>query len=179
MPARNTSERYGLVSITFHWVIALLVFGLLGVGLYMVDLPVSLQKIKLYGLHKEIGLIVLFLASLRLFWRLSETIPLLPDHMPGWQRLAARLTHFLLYVCLFVMPVSGWLMSSATGFPVSFFGLFTMPDLVAPSEELRVILQFVHETVAYGLIGLIAAHVGAALFHVVIYKDNIFRRILP
>lgn len=179
MALRNTLEKYGYVAIAFHWTIAFLILGLLAVGLYMVDLPISLKKVELYGVHKSVGLTVLFLACLRLIWRLTSIIPVLPQHMPWWQQHSAHFTHYLLYATMFAMPISGWLMSSALGFPVSFFGLFTLPDMVKPDPELGSYLKLTHEWVGYLLMAQISLHVGATLFHVFYYRDNILRRMLP
>jgi cytochrome b561 len=115
MQIKNNAEKYGIVSIVIHWVVAVLIIGQISVGLYMADLPVSLQKIKLFGWHKEFGLLILFIAVIRISWRLSHISPLLPRHMPVWQHYAAKFTHFFLYVALFALPISGWLHSSASG----------------------------------------------------------------
>lgn len=179
MQWRNTDARYGAVSKLFHWVMALGIIGMLGVGLYMTDLPMSPDKFEIYGLHKAIGAVILFLAVLRVLWRFTAHVPALPSDMPRWQVWGAHLSHLALYGFLFAMPVTGWLMSSAAGFPVSVFGLFTLPNLVAPNDELRVLFATAHEWLAFGLMALIAAHLGAALEHHFLRRDNILRRMLP
>ena len=112
MTYKNTNEQFGWVAITFHWVVAILVFFQLGVGLYMADLPVSLKKLKLFGLHKEFGLLILFLVVLRFVWRMANTQPTYPLDMPPWQVTASRSVHIALYACLFLMPLTGWMISS-------------------------------------------------------------------
>lgn len=179
MQFRNTLENYGAVAKFLHWLIAFIVIGLLILGLYMVPLPINAQKLKLYGWHKEWGILVLMLVIVRLSWRLININPALPAHMPRWQQLAAKSVHFAFYIFLFLMPLTGWMMSSSAGLPVSFFGLFTLPDLVSPNENNMKILEEVHEWLGYGLIAALLAHVGAALQHHFIYKDNILRRMLP
>src|SRR6185312_8715047 len=130
MIIKNTHNHYGIVAILFHWVIALVIIGLLAEGLYMVSLPISLQKLKLFGWHKEYGILVLALASLRLGWRLANQVPALPDTLPWWQKVASRAVHWAFYGFMFAMPVTGWLITSAAGLPISFFGWFTLPNLV-------------------------------------------------
>ncbi|RUR11128.1 cytochrome b [Legionella sp. km772] len=142
----------------------------------MTDLPIGIQKLKLYGLHKAFGILVLILAILRIIWRLSNKTPSL--NIPKLELIAARLAHLALYILMLAMPISGWLMSSAAGLAPSFFGLFTLPNLVAPNDELREWFAFVHEWLAYGLIAIISVHTLAALKHHFIDKDDILRRMI-
>jgi cytochrome b561 len=179
MQLKNSPEQYGLIAKSFHWIIAVLIIGMLALGLYMADLPISLQKLKLYGYHKEFGLLILFLAIFRFGWYLGNRDPDLPADLPTWQRYAARLVQWALYGFLFAMPITGWLLTSAAGLPPSFFGLFTLPTLVAPADELRHLFGTVHSWLAYGLIAAICIHTGAALHHHFIKKDNVLRSMLP
>lgn len=179
MPIKNTSVHYGLVAIVFHWFMALLIIILLGLGLYMVTLPIGLTKLKLFGWHKELGVLVLELVVLRLIWRLFNVVPVLPNYLPQWQRIAARFVHWIFYFLMFALPVTGWMLSSAANLPVSFFGLFVLPDFVAPSETLRLFLIDVHKWLAYIMIAVIGLHVAAALKHQFIHRDDILRRMFP
>ncbi len=179
MKYKNTLEQYGLVATSFHWVIAVLIIAQLAVGLYMVDLPLEPSKFELYGLHKEFGTVVLILASLRVLWRWSNIVPPQLNYIPKWQAQAARLSHFLLYVSMFAMPLTGWIMSSAGGFPVSFFGLFVLPDLVSPNKELSSFFQETHAWIGYALIALITLHIAATVQHYVVYKENILKKMWP
>lgn len=176
---KNSTQRFGVVSMLFHWAMALLVIGIIIVGLYMVDLPISLRRLKIYGWHKECGILVLMLVAFRLGWRLNNVVPTLPSHLAKWQQWAARTVHFALYGFMIVNPLTGWMLSSASGISVSFFGLFVLPDLIAPNETHKALLIETHKWLAFGLIGAICAHVGAALQHHFIYKDDILRRMLP
>lgn len=178
MHLKNTDTRYGIIAYLLHWVMAILIIGLLVLGLYMTWIPISSLKLKLYGWHKEFGTLVLMLFFLRVAWRLSNITPLLPATLPAWQQLAAHAVHFAFYIFMFAMPITGWLVTSAAGLPVSFFGLFVLPSLVTPSEENRLLFTEMHKWLAYGLIATIGAHVGAALKHHFINKDNILRRML-
>ncbi|TAK75717.1 MAG: cytochrome b [Gammaproteobacteria bacterium] len=177
MLIKNTTQNYGIVAILFHWIMAILIIGMLALGLYMTGLPKSLEKFQLIGWHKEYGILILMLAVLRVAWRLSNLLPSLTT-LPTWERLAARLTHFLLYVAMFIMPLTGWMMSSAAGYSVSFFGLFTLPDLIGTNKDLAHTISEIHEYTAYALIALIILHVLAALKHYWIDKDNIMQRML-
>src|SRR3990167_1520285 len=179
MQIKNSVNRYGIVAITLHWLMAVLIIGLIILGLYMVRLPISLQKLKFYGWHKEYGLLALFLVAIRLGWRFANISPVLPDHLAKLQKLAAHAAHYLLYLLMFALPLTGWLLTSAAGLPVSFFSLFVLPDLVAPDENLRMLLILVHEYLGYALIAVICAHAAAALQHHFYHKDDILRRMLP
>ncbi len=179
MDFRNSAQRYGVIAQSFHWVMALLIIGMLALGLYMVGLPINALKLKLYGWHKALGVLILMLVFLRLLWRFTNRVPPLPSTLPVWQRFAAHSVHVALYLFMFALPVSGWMLSSASGLPVSFFGLFVLPDLVLPSEYWRATFGLIHKWLGYALIAAICAHVGAALQHHFINKDDILRRMLP
>lgn len=177
MQIKNSATRFGIVSILLHWIIAVLIIGLLALGLYMVSLPISLEKFKLYGWHKEYGFLVLFLVIFRTVWRLSNPLPELA--LPWLEQIAARSMHLAFYGFMFAMPLTGWLITSAAGLPASFFGLFTMPNLIAPDETKRIFFQWAHQWLGYALIAAIFLHTAAALKHHFINKDDILRRMLP
>lgn len=172
----NKKNSFGLIAKLFHWVMAILIIGMLFVGIYMVDLPVSLQKVQIYGWHKAFGSLILGLALLRLVWRWMNVAPELS--LPLFEKIAARLVHWTFYGFMLAMPLSGWLMSSASGLPVSFFGLFTMPDLIAPNQIHAQFFQFVHHWLGFALLATIFLHIAAALKHHFIDKDDILRRML-
>ena len=176
MPIKNTKTRFGLITISLHWIMAILIIGLLALGLYMVALPISIQKLKLYGWHKELGFLVLFLVIFRITWRLGNLMPEL--ELPWLEKIAARSMHWALYIFMFAMPLTGWLITSAAALPVSFFGLFTVPNLIAPNEQYRVLFELFHEYLGYALIAAISLHTAAALKHHFINKDTILRRML-
>ena len=179
---RNTEDRFGTVAILLHWSMAFLIIGLAALGLYMVTLPdvgFNTKKIILILFHKEVGLLVLALLAARLAWRLTQILPQLAGHLPDWQQIAARFVHLCFYALMFTLPITGWLMSSAAGIPVSFFGLFTLPDLLPHDDYLFQRLIDVHKWFGYVLILFIFVHVGAALMHHFVYKDNTLRKMLP
>lgn len=176
---KNTLERYGVVAKTFHWTVAVLVLGMLALGLYMAGLDLSPFKFKLYFWHKSVGATILILMTLRLFWKLLNVKPAaLPTH-ETWERALAKLIHILLYVCLFAMPLSGWVMSSAKGIAISVYGWFTLPAIVAENKELARLAVDVHEITAWVLIGCIVLHLSGALKHHFIDKDSTLRRMFP
>jgi len=162
-----------------HWITALLVLGLIGLGLWMVDLPISLTKLLAYGWHKWIGLVVLVLTIVRLLCRWRAPPPPLPDTVAAWHRRLAALSHGALLVLLLAMPVSGWLMSSAGGVTVYWFGLLQLPDLVPRDPLSFEMLRTLHHTLAWALIALLAVHVLAVVHHDILRRDGIFRRMLP
>lgn len=177
------TERYHRVSIALHWVLGLALIGLLGVGVYMVDLPFSPQRLKLYNWHKWAGMTILLLSALRLLWRLTHRPPALPAHiaarMPSWQRRALDATHLGLYALFFLVPLLGWAYTSAAGFPVVMFGLVPLPDLLAADPQTAEMLKPLHGYSANALMALIALHIAAAVKHQLIDKDGLIQRMLP
>ncbi len=179
MPIRNTLERWGSVAKFFHWAIVLLVIGQFVLAFIADDLPVGMQKLAILARHKSFGITILALATLRLLWRAANRSPAMPATMANWERLGARAAHALLYALLFAVPLAGWIMSSAKNFPVSWFGLLQLPDLVAPSESTFAIAHEAHEILAFTLGGVATLHLLAALKHHFINRDSVLRRMLP
>jgi cytochrome b561 len=173
------ADRYALPAKLLHWLSALLVLGLIGLGLWMVALPLGLTKLYAYAWHKWIGLTVLVLTLLRLGWRAWRPPPALPGSVTAWERAIAPWSHALLLVLLVALPISGWLMSSAGGVKVIWFGLIEIPDLVARDMALFERLRILHHWLAWILMALLAVHLGAVLRHDVLRRDGIFRRMAP
>jgi cytochrome b561 len=162
-----------------HWLMAILFFGLLALGFYMHDLPLSPEKLKLYSWHKWAGVTAFMLVWLRLFWRVTHRPPALPANMPKTMQLAAHAGHFMLYVLMIAIPLSGWLMSSAKGFQTVWFGVLPIPDLLDKNKETGDLLQTLHMGLNLLFVAVIAGHIGAALKHHFIDKDDILTRMLP
>lgn len=177
--ARASDLRYSGVAIGLHWLIAIAIIGSFAVGLYMVDLPLSPQKLKIYSWHKWAGVTIFLCVVLRLCWRLLHRPPELPAAMPDWQRKAAAATHVLLYLLMFAVPLSGWLMSSAKGFQTVWFGVLPLPDLLDKNKELGDLLQQVHVVLNFSMAALVVAHLGAALKHHFLDRDDVLTRMLP
>jgi cytochrome b561 len=170
---------YTRTAITLHWLVALLVFVGWGLGIYMHDLPTSPAKLQYYSWHKWLGVTVFLLTVARVGWRLTHHAPPLPATVAPWQVTAARLSHFMLYVLLLAVPLSGWTMSSAKGFQTVWFGVLPLPDLLVKDEALGKLLAEVHELLAYTLAGVVALHFAAALRHHFVDRDVVLRRMLP
>jgi cytochrome b561 len=177
------TDRYHPVAIAIHWVMALALLAMFGVGLYMVDLPFSPQRLKLFNWHKWAGVLVLTLAFLRLVWRLTHRPPALPaairNGMPAWQHLAHQATHAGLYLLFFAVPLLGWAYSSAAGFPIVLFGVVPLPDFVPASEALADALKPWHGWAAYALAVLVVLHVAGAMKHALLDRDGLLSRMWP
>lgn len=180
MSLKNTIDRWGGVSKTLHWLIAILILALGIVGLTMGEFPKTPKYFWIYTTHKSIGITVLVLVALRLLWRLYAGAPQPVPGTPSWQERIASLTHWLLYGLMFVIPLSGWLYDSASGLrPFNLFGLFPMPKLVGPSEQVTQVSHAIHEYGFWALILLVLAHAGAAFYHHLFQRDATLARMLP
>jgi cytochrome b561 len=178
MQLKNTLTRYGAVAQLFHWAIVVLIITQFVLAKRADGLsPVA--KIGVLATHKSVGITILALALLRLAWRLFNPIPPTPASTPRWQQRAAHVWHFLLYALLFITPMLGWLMSSARSFSVSYFGLFTLPDLIEPNRPAYERLHDFHELMATTLAVLAIIHIAAALKHHFFDRDDVLRRMLP
>ena len=172
-------HRYTGTTIALHWAVAALIASAFVVGLIAVGLPVSPQKLKLFSWHKWIGVSVALLALARIAWRLRHPGPALPAGMRRWEQQVATGTHVLLYALLLAVPATGWLMSSAAGFPVVYFGVLPLPDLVAKDKALADTLKWLHYALNKALLALVALHVAAAVKHHVLDRDEVLTRMLP
>jgi cytochrome b561 len=172
-------KEFGPIAKFFHWLIAAILLGQIPLAWYMIDLPMSPDKLGTYALHKSIGVTLFTLAVTRLVWALLTVRPKLPDAMPRWQIWASKIAEGFLYFLVIAMPLTGWLMSSAANFPVSVFGLFTLPDLVAPSETLMETLRGAHEKQSIALMVITGIHALAALKHHFVDKDEVLISMLP
>ncbi|MEM6985423.1 MAG: cytochrome b/b6 domain-containing protein [Pseudomonadota bacterium] len=179
--------RYSDVAIVLHWLIALCILGLLAVGKYMVSLeandPVRYQ---LTQWHKSFGLLVLGLSVIRLIWRSTHSPPPIDYHAPAWQHRAASGTHFLLYALTFMIPITGWIMVSASPLNLDtlFFGVIEVPHLppfetLPNRDDIAERFHEIHEFASHALIVLLLMHIGAALKHHIIEKDGVLLRMLP
>ncbi|MGF1562765.1 MAG: cytochrome b [Geminicoccaceae bacterium] len=181
MALRNDLQQWGWPAKWLHWLVALIIAGMIPVGFYMVDLPNGTDKFELYQLHKSFGFVVFCFVVVRLTWRAMNPVPALPEHLKTWEVRAAKFTHVGLYVLLFAMPITGWLMASAAplGIPTMVFGLFALPSVVPPSEALYNALSTLHGTLALILLAIVALHIAGALKHHLVYRDTVLRRMLP
>lgn len=188
-----TPTRYTPTAIVLHWLVAILIFAGFGLGLTMVDMSFSPQKLKFYSWHKWIGITIFALVAIRLVWRLKHPAPALPASMPAWQRSAAHVSHVLMYILFFAIPLSGWLFSSSKGIQTVYLGLIPLPDLLTkemgeiilsatdPEKPIVVadLIRLVHRSLNYLLGGLVLMHITAALKHYFVDRDDILGRMIP
>ena len=178
----NGPQRYGFVAIVLHWGMALLLLVLVVMGVYMVRMPdagFNQVKITLILVHKALGLIALAAVLLRLGWRVGNILPELVAGLPLWQQVAARFVHLALYALMLALPLTGWWMSSAGGYPVTFFGWFDLPDIGPYNEYWFRLSIVIHRWLAWALIAVVALHAAAALRHHWVQRDDTLRRMLP
>lgn len=186
--AASARSGYSLTAIGLHWLIALLIVGNFAGGLLMVDLlnsdnPADKRLgFTIIQLHKSSGLTILTLSLLRLGVRLSAGTPPLPDHLTSTERVLARLTHWGFYAIMILVPLSGWVMVSTSplGLPTLWFGLFEWPHLpLGMSKETSGAASEAHEIMAFIGAGLFVLHVGGALKHHFLDRDDVLTRMLP
>ena len=182
MRAFDSAAGWGWVTRALHWTMAAVILFQLGFGLYMVQaVPDLLQRFTLTQLHKSWGFVVFVLALIRVGWRLANRRrPALPAGMPAWQVRAAGLSHLLLYILMFVMPISGWIMASAS--PTQdllqmqnmVFGAFALPDPFVPGvQHVEDVARSIHVDAAIILSAILAVHAGAALKHQFVDRDGV------
>jgi cytochrome b561 len=179
MQLKNDTSRYGLVAQFFHWTIVILIIVQYVLANRADVLPLGPAKIAMLARHKSVGITILALAVLRLVWRWLNPVPPQPEGSPRWQQVSAHISHVALYALLLIQPMLGWLMSSARNFPVSWFGLVTLPDLITPNRPAYEFLLEAHETVGILLFVVALIHAAAAIKHHFIDRDNVLRRMLP
>lgn len=180
MLVKNTNKKYGVVSVIFHWGSAIYILLMLILGWVMTNMPAvgfDTTKIKLILLHKAFGILFLLIVSLRMLWRLGNKQPAFSKKTPSWQKIIAIANLILLYFFMFALPVSGWVLSSAYGLPISFFGLFTLPPVIAQNQFLGQRLITMHYWLGVMMVGFIFFHVLAALYHHFYLKDGALKKI--
>lgn len=171
-----TRDRYTTFAIALHWLMAALIPVAWSIAIIVSDMPLSPARIAGYSWHKWLGTTIFFMVVIRLIWRATHRVPKLNLTMTSWQKMAMELTHLTLYLLMIAVPVVGWLMSSAKGYTVNYFGLFDLPDLVNKNKALGDQLREVHEWLANGLMILVGVHILAALKHHFIDKDGLLNR---
>jgi cytochrome b561 len=176
---RNSVRRYGSLSIGLHWLMLVLLVAVYAcIELRQLYPKGSDPREALKLWHYMLGLSVLVLVWLRLAVHMIGPVPRIEPDPARWQKLLAKLMHVALYVLMIGLPLAGWLILSAEGKPVPFFGL-ELPALVGENKDLAKLVEEIHETagvVGYWLIGL---HAAAALFHHYVVRDDTLRRMLP
>jgi cytochrome b561 len=179
MTLKNTADRWGAISQWLHWTIAALILYMAYLGLTMGDLPNGPGKIQTYALHKSVGITILGLVALRLLWRLYAGAPAHVAGTPTWQLRIAGVTHLAIYALLFAIPISGWVLNSAAGFPLQWFHLVNLPHIVERNHDLHELAEEAHELMFWGLALLVVMHAGAAFYHHLFQGDATLARMLP
>jgi len=176
------TNRYSKAAIGLHWLIAIMIIGLIVFGILMTN-PETPNRFVLYQLHKSFGICVLILSVVRLLWRLGHKPPALPEGMKGWEIAAAKFTHIAFYIIMIGMPLLGWAMVSSTelAIPTKIFNTIPWPDMpgLPRDKALSDIFKNLHHWIGKATIALIVLHVGAALKHHFINKDNVLARMIP
>ena len=176
---RNTDQSWGAPAKLLHWVVALLVLVQICLGWAAVSWRLSPTKLDLFVWHKSIGMLILLLMLVRLVWRSINVAPSLPIGMAPPERLAANLSHLLLYMLLFLMPLTGWIISSAANIPFRIFWLVPLPAVVQPDKVLADEVARVHLALFFVLALLLMLHIGAALRHHFVKRNDVLKRMLP
>jgi cytochrome b561 len=175
MTFRNTNRSWGSLTKALHWIIVLLIINQWVIAERAEELK-GLAKLPVLALHKSFGMTILMLAIIRLVWRWMNPVPDLTAETKPWERVLARISHVLLYALIFAMPLSGWMMSSARNFPVSWFKLFQFPDWWR-----RPIRPFTRCTfhLLFRVLVVAALHIAGALKHHFIDRNDVLKRMLP
>jgi cytochrome b561 len=166
--------RFSGLQRTLHWLMAIMILIMLFIGVAMVS-TVKPRFLVLISIHKPLGIAILVLALLRLGVRLRIGVPPLPNDLPLAQQLAAKLSHIVLYALLIAMPLIGWAMQSAGGYPIVLYGSLHLPEILPHVDRLHALLRTLHTVLAYLFFATILLHLGAALFHALIRRDGVFR----
>lgn len=172
-------KKYTPTAIRLHWLMALLIALAFGVGQYMSDLELSPWKLKIYAWHKWLGVTIFLLLALRLLWRLSHRPPALPSGMSDRLKKITGAGHAALYLLMIVIPLTGWLHSSAAGVSVVYFNFIPLPNLVPKDKALSHLFETLHQGLNWAMLVLVMGHVAAALKHQLIDKDNLLARMRP
>jgi cytochrome b561 len=166
--------RFTLVARLLHWSMALLILAMLFIGVGMVS-TVAPSYHSLLAIHKPLGMLILVLAAVRLINRVLYPPPPLPSDLPAWQKSLARASHGLLYCLMFALPLVGWSMLSAAGYPIVLFGSVQLPAILPHNVALFAVLRSAHSVLAGLLFATFVAHLGAALFHALIRRDGVLQ----
>jgi cytochrome b561 len=178
MKIRNSADAWGAVARGFHWVIAALILAQFVIGSVAEEMKLTPAKLDLFVWHKSIGVTILALAVLRLLWRLANPPPAMPAGTPRWEQRLAALGHWALYALIFVVPISGWLVSDASRVPFKAYFVLPMPDLIETSRSLQEAAEEVHEVLTMTLLVVVIVHITAALRHHFLLHDDVLRRML-
>jgi cytochrome b561 len=172
-------EKYSNFAIFIHWLMVILIFVMFGLGWYMVDLPKgSDERSWFFALHKSIGLTLAILVIIRLVWCTMHKPPALPDNIEQWKQKLANLTHNILYLLMFLQPVSGYISSSFSGYKTKFWG-YPLPYWGWKDQVLNELFTVIHVASSITLIGFIILHILGAVSHMIGTDQAVMQRMLP
>lgn len=175
-PVATTAWRYGGLAIFLHWILAIAIAGMAGLGWYMMSIEKAPNSRWYFDLHKSFGLLVFALVLLRVLWRFTHKPAELPASVPKWQIEVSSITQCLLYACMILLPIAGFLGASYSKSGVVFFGL-RMPAWSVPNHDMSELFFSIHSALAWVLVALVALHAAAGLKHLLIDRDDVFQRI--
>ena len=167
---------YTRTAIAAHWLLAVLILGQISIGVYVADLPISIERLVWISRHKALGVTILVLMILRLGWRLTHPPGPYLRELPAWQSWISRSVHGLWYILVITVATSGWLFASASGLTVNWFGLFLVPDVIDKSKEWASVFKLIHLYAAAALGAALFTHISAALWHGLVKRDGILER---
>ena len=170
-------RRYDRVLVALHWLLALALIGQLVLGLWMVDLPKEPPGYRggWFNVHKSIGLVIALFVVWRLGWRVTHPAPAAVATAGTWQHIVSKLNHVLMYVCMLAMPLTGFIGSNFSQYPIKFFGV-VLPRLFEPQPDMKALLSEIHELFAIVFMGLVALHLAAVVWHVLVKRDGLLQR---
>jgi len=174
---KNDSQQYGLISKILHWLMALIMLGMIASGLFLDVAPTRELKFQVISLHKSFGVLILYLIGVRILWMAYTKKPNSIKSHAKWEKYLSKIVHLFLYIGMIGMPLSGILMSQSAGYPVGMFGV-GFPTLVEKSEDLNHMTKLIHEYLAYALIIGILMHAAGAIKHHFLDKDETLKRML-
>ena len=175
---RNTERSWGAAARTFHWLVAAIILVQFVLGKVAEGMSISPAKIDTFVWHKSLGVTVLLIVLLRLAWRLFDSPPDAPAGIPPRETKLAAIGHWLLYVLMFAVPLSGWWVSDASRVPFEAYFVVPMPDLIATDRAAQETASTVHEILTNALLAVAAVHVAAALWHHFYHRNAVLRRML-
>jgi cytochrome b561 len=175
----SSPARYETTAVVLHWIVALLIIALIGIGWYMVGIPKNTpERALFFNLHKSLGIVTALFIVMLIVWRMRHAAPPFPSAMPQWERMAANLNHRLFYLLMVLVTLTGYLTSSFSGYGPKLFGI-ALPHWGWEDAALRGNFTAVHRITALIFAVLIAIHIAAALKHLLVDKDGVFQRMLP
>ena len=178
MPVPRDKRGYTLPARVLHWLTAIIVIAIIPAGIYMAGASPGPTTNLIYNLHRSFGFVLLPIMLIRLGYRLMVPPPALPPDIPPFQQFVAHATHWALYALLIIQPIIGWIATSAYRAPVSIFWLFELPPIWPQNRAFSEALFEVHEVLGFAIAALALAHIGAALYHHFIRKDDVLLRMM-